>query len=106
MGAVVSLTFVAGILSIQLLIILLIWKFIRGVLVRVIRDGIVAARDYDGPPNHNVPKGLSHNPDRVTYHKRDGKVVRKDSNGVNVLSDDEVRALKARWNARNNKKGK
>ena len=106
MGAVTSLALVAGVVSIQLLIILLVWKFLRGLLVRVIRDGIVAARDYDGPPVSDNVKGLSHNPDRPTYHNHNGKVVRKDSNGVKVLTDDEVRALKARRAARINREGK
>jgi hypothetical protein len=94
MSAVVSLAMLAGLLAVQILVILLLWKVIRGILVRVIRDGIVAARDYDG---RKVPKGLSHNP------------VRDNGRGygnADVLTDDEVRALKARRAVRIKREGK
>ena len=88
------LVIVAGITVANIIVILLVLGFVRGVLVRIIRDGIVAARDYDG---RKVPKGLSHNP------------VRDNGRGygnADVLTDDEVRALKARRAVRIKREGK
>ena len=81
-SVITALTIVSGVVIVNVLVVMTIWSVVRTALVNIVRDGIVASRDYSG------------------------SAARTDRNNPTVLTESEVRALKARRAARINSEGK